>query len=202
MTNSNQKQVIFIHGGEVFKPKEEFYNHLKTTNFDLQRFKKKRWRDWLSYKLKADGYDWIFMEMPCKENADYKAWQLWFERLLPYLKDGVILIGHSLGGSFLLKYLSENILNLEIGQLHLVAPAIEVESNPGLDDFATDLNIWSGFKTEPKALYIYHSIDDPVVPFEDSQKFKQIYSKANLYKFNDRHHFIGEDLPELYQNIT
>ena len=47
-----------------------------------------------------------------------------FEKALPYFGEENILIGHSLGGSFLLKYLSEHFLE-NISQVHLVAPATQ-----------------------------------------------------------------------------
>ena len=46
--------------------------------------------------------------MPCKFMVDYEAWKIWFERHFQFLQKEVILIGWSLGGRFLLKYLSEN----------------------------------------------------------------------------------------------
>jgi hypothetical protein len=30
--------------------------------------------------------------MPCKADAKYKAWKIWFEKLFPYLKDNKIIL--------------------------------------------------------------------------------------------------------------
>lgn len=47
-------------------------------------------------------------QFPNKQNAQYPEWKLFFEKTIAQLEDGLILIGHSLGASFLVKYLSEN----------------------------------------------------------------------------------------------
>lgn len=45
-------------------------------------------------------------EMPNKDMARYSAWKLWFEKHLPFLdSEKLIVIGHSLGAIFLIKYL-------------------------------------------------------------------------------------------------
>lgn len=59
--------------------------------------------------------------MPNGNNAQYIEWKIWFERLLPFLNDGVILIGHSLGGIFLAKYLSENNFSIKVRAAILIA---------------------------------------------------------------------------------
>nr|WP_235788441.1 alpha/beta hydrolase [Salipaludibacillus sp. CUR1] len=45
--------------------------------------------------------------MPNPENPEYILWKKQLEKELDKLNGDVILVGHSLGGSVLLKYLSE-----------------------------------------------------------------------------------------------
>jgi hypothetical protein len=46
--------------------------------------------------------------MPNPMNARYNEWKILFKKIVLLLDDNVILIGHSLGAIFLVKYLSEN----------------------------------------------------------------------------------------------
>ena len=46
--------------------------------------------------------------MPNSMNARYKEWKIMFNKFLPFFKNNLVLVGHSLGGIFLAKYLSEN----------------------------------------------------------------------------------------------
>ncbi len=116
------------------------------------------------------------------------------------MKDKVILIGHSLGATFLLKYLSENSLSLKIEKLILVAPAFFNEKEWGLGDFNFKLNRENILKQTNK-IYLMHSKDDPVVPFGHSQKIKDEFPEAELMVFEDRGHFLGEDFPEIIELI-
>ncbi len=63
--------------------------------------------------------------MPNKTNAQFEEWKIWFEKFIPFLNDGVILVGHSLGGVFLAKYLSENKFPKKIGGVFLVSAVYE-----------------------------------------------------------------------------
>jgi len=120
----NKKQILFIRGGESFDNQEDFYKYISTVSLDPYN-KTKEWRDWIIWALE-DSYDLICPLMPNKQNADYVAWKIWFERHFQFINnEKPILIGHSLGGGFLLKYLSENNFPKKISQLHLVAPYVE-----------------------------------------------------------------------------
>lgn len=86
--------------------------------------------------------------MPSKENAYYPAWKIWFEKYFRYIANipvesdfqstleriearkslphvPLVLIGHSLGATFLMKYISEHGFPRDIDALHLIAPAID-----------------------------------------------------------------------------
>src|SRR4051812_10882369 len=103
-----KKQVVVIHGGDTFGTYEEYIAFLKDFAIDsLEYFMKMGWKDTLQESL-GGAYQVILPKMPNKINAKYVEWKVWFEKLLPLLNNEIILIGHSLGGTFLAKYLSEN----------------------------------------------------------------------------------------------
>ena len=53
---------------------------------------------------------------------------------------------------------------------------------------------------EAEKIFLYHSKDDPVVPFSHAEKFMQ-YLDAELLVFEDKGHFQVEEFPELLANI-
>ncbi|MFN3188148.1 MAG: alpha/beta hydrolase [Candidatus Paceibacteria bacterium] len=199
--NQSKPQIVFIHGGDSFDNNEEFYDFLRNLPFDPYEPEKKRWRDELK-EMTAESHEFIFLQMPNKLNAKYIAWSIWFEKLLPFIRDGAVLIGHSLGGSFLLRYLSEHALPVSIRHLHLVAPAIDDLDCPGLGQFSTDLKTWSGFKSDIKELHLWHSEDDAIVPIHHSERFLEVCPSATFHRFTDRFHFIGDSFPELLAEIN
>ncbi len=69
-------------------------------------------------------------------------------------------------------------------------------------DFEFDLNTIPNIEKYCDKIFIYHSIDDPVVPYSHAQKIKSYLENAKLITFNNRWHFYKEEtFPELLENI-
>jgi predicted alpha/beta hydrolase family esterase len=194
----NTKQVIVVRGGVTFETEAEFINNLKTCEANLKDFQKRiNWKNNLDTEL-GDGYSVLLPQMPNKENAKYEFWKIWFERMFPFLESGVILIGSSLGGTFLAKYLAENTYPKKITQLHLVAPAHNATVK------AKDFEIPSSLEKladQADKIYIYWSEDDQIVPYSDFELFKKQLPTAKTIVLNGRGHFSVETFPELIKNI-
>ncbi|MDD4830994.1 MAG: hypothetical protein PHR31_02545, partial [Candidatus Pacebacteria bacterium] len=97
-----KKQIVAIHGGETFDTYEEYLSFLKNLEIDFERIKSKEksWKKNLGKKLGND-FEVILPEMPNALNAKYIEWEIMFGKLIPFLEEEIILIGHSLGGIFL-----------------------------------------------------------------------------------------------------
>lgn len=123
------KQIIIIHGGTSYDNYEEYFSALNSLNINLDRMKStKDWKDSLQEKL---GEDFIVYtpQMPNKQNAQYEEWKILFEKVLNLLNEDIVLIGHSMGGIFLAKYLSENNIYKKIQKTFLISAPF---SNEGL----------------------------------------------------------------------
>lgn len=189
-------QIVFIHGGDSFDSDVEFYDFLKSLIYDPYPVEQKKWRDGIKEAL-IETHECIMPRMPNAMNADYIAWSIWFEKLIPYLRDGVVLVGHSLGSGFLLRYLSNNKLPLKVSQLHLVAGVIDDKDCPGVGDFGIDITTWSGFAAAIDAVHVWHSSDDDCVPIHHATRLTEKYPEAITHYFTDRGHFLQPEFPEL-----
>jgi pimeloyl-ACP methyl ester carboxylesterase len=69
----------------------------------------------------GSAYDVHYPKMPEEDSATYADWKAPIDRELAALDDEVILVGHSVGGSVLVKYLSEQQLDKPISSLFLLA---------------------------------------------------------------------------------
>lgn len=196
-----KNQIIYIHGGDVFETYEEYISYLKNYVLEnLDYFKRKRWGNSLQEKL-GNTFEVITPEMPSKRNAKYLEWKIWFEKLFPFLNDGVILIGGSLGGIFLTKYLSENIFPKRIRGIFIVAaPFGDSKPKYALADFSLLNNLEKLNKLAEKISF-YHSKDDPVVPFIEMEKYRKALPKARYTVFENREHFGQEEFPEIVEDI-
>jgi len=201
-----QKNIILVGGGESFSKYEDFLNYLKKTELrdmpsDIQR---KSWKLWVKEELGAEYY-FAIPQMPNKQNAKYDEWKIWFERHLEVLTDGPLtLIGLSLGAQFLAKYLIENNLDRKPQALFLLAGPCGYYDDPdGMDcaSFGFETTKLVKLKSKAEKIYILHSEDDSVVPYEHALKYKAALPAAELVTFEDKNHFLVEELPELVELV-
>lgn len=194
-----KQQVVVIHGGHTFETYEGYIEGLQNCKFDFERMKQKRWKDSLADEL-GKGFEILQPVMPCKENAKYAEWKIWFERMVLFF-DGAIFVGHSLGGIFLAKYLSENTYPKRITATFLIAaPFHSKESDYSLADFVLPETL-KKFKEQGGKIFIYHSKDDPVVSIESSDKYAEQLPGATIQIFEDKKHFNQETFSELVEAI-
>lgn len=198
-----KQQVFYIHGASSYSNYEAFLEDLKSEPVrdlpNAEPFKK-----WSSTLTEALSECEVFQpSMPNSKNAKYQEWKIWFERYLPYLRDDVILVGWSQGAYFFVKYLIENTLPVRVKALLLVAAPFEPADFGGEDggDFSFDTSQVGVLSEKAEKIYIFHSKDDFVVPYEHALKFKAALPKAELVTFEDKNHFLIPEFPELISKI-
>ena len=188
------KQIVHIHGGNTFN---SYARYLEALNNDPIRYERllytPRWREWLAQEI--DDADVLLPSMPNKQNAQYEEWKIYFEKLLPLLGDDVQLVGYSLGAMFLAKYLHESPLSTPVRRLVLVSPCYDDESVEDLGSF--QVTSAAGLEKSAKEIHLFHSKDDPVVPFTELAKFQRDLPTAKVHIFEDRNHFFQPTFPEL-----
>lgn len=176
-----KKHVIIIHGAG---PKH--YRSLADGSGD--------WQALLPSNL-GDDYKVLAPQMPSPKNPSYDEWKILLAKYLARVRgDEVIFVGHSLGGSFLLKYLSEEIIEQKITGLYLVAtPFNTIKGFEAPIDFLQFRFIQN--------LYLYHSTDDVEVPYAHAMMYQERL-KANLRTYTDRgHYFKRSEFTEIAQDI-
>ena len=196
------KQVVVIHGGDSFATDEAYLDYLRNYNVEsIDYFKSsKGWKDSLPEALGPD-YELLLPRMPNSSNAKYLEWKIWFEKLVPFLKDGVVLIGHSLGGSFLAKYLSTATFPVRIAGTFLLAPPYNLDYGNPIPEFEAPQSL-ELLERQGGSIFLYHSEDDPVVPIAEHDKYVHALPRATSRVFKDRSHFFGQaTFPELVADI-
>lgn len=188
------KQIVHIHGGNTFDNYDRYLEALKNKTINYERLLYSlEWREWLAQTM--TNADVLLPNMPNGQNARYEEWKIYFEKILSLLGDDIRLIGHSLGAIFLAKYLHENPLNAPVNQLILVASPYDDETNEDLGSFK--LQSAANLEKSAKEIHLFHSMDDPVVPFSELAKFQKDLPTAETHVFEDRNHFFQPTFPEL-----
>ncbi len=196
-----KKQLIYIHGGDSFSKREDFLQYLRTTEVRNPLGEApERWTGTLRPLL---GEEWeVYMpSMPNAKNARYDEWSIWFERFLEYIEDEVVLVGWSLGGMFLAKYLAEHQLPVKVKATFLLAApggGFKDGSGAGADcaDFLPPEDLSLLAKQVPH-IEVWHSEDDFVVPVAAVEWYKKHLPQAKIKLFKDKNHFLVPELPEL-----
>lgn len=194
-----KQQVLVIHGGDSFRSYEEYLDNLNSKEISLNRIRP-GW-DWKG-KLHTDlgeEYDVLVPRFPNKQNANYEEWKIVFEKILDITDDNLILVGHSLGAMFLIKYFSENNVSKNIKGIFLVSSPFKKADQH--DRFAFTGKLKNILNQSPN-IHFVHSKDDVVVEFNHLEKFRAELPDANFLVFEDRNHFFKEDsLPEIIELI-
>ena len=193
------QQVFVIHGGNAFNTYEEYLEYLKGKQVALADLDYKDWKHGLQSVL-GQGYKVFTPRMPNGNNAKYLEWKLYFEKFLPLLDDNAIFVGHSLGGIFLAKYFSEEVITKKVKAVFLVAAPYNTASQHPLADFIFPEGVASLEKNVDR-IFLYHSTDDMVVPFSNFKQFVEDLPHAEIRVFEDRKHINQEEFPELVADI-
>lgn len=181
------KQVIIIHGAPSG---EEFFDINEPSPSNMI------WYPVIQKVLTVRGISCQTLEMPKAYDPVYEQWVNILKQM--NISDETILVGHSCGGGFLLKFFSEH-LEIIPKKLILVAPWIDPfqELTDRFFDFEIDVTIPQRFSVD-----IFMSSDDPETGMQKS--FEIIQEKlpnAAYHKFNNREHFTDKQFPELLEVI-
>jgi len=197
----NKTQVFIIHGGMTFKNKKDYLKFLKTRDISVE--KKIRWADDYLDKKLGKKFEIIKPRMPLPDNAKYDEWKIHFERHFPSLRNNLILIGLSLGGIFLAKYLSEHKFPKKILSTYLICPPF--------DNTLAGEDLTGGFKLRAnlslleknsKNLYLMFSKDDDMVPIAHADKYRKKLKKAKIVIYTSKNgHFKISKFPEIVKII-
>lgn len=194
------QQVWVIHGGDTYDTYEEYLAALKSWTVDLEDLTRKDWKSTLSEKLGSKYYEVLAPRMPNSHNAKYVEWAIWFAKFVPLVQPDSIFIGHSLGGIFLAKYVATEALPHPIQATFLVAAPFQAPPGESLADFTLPKSL-DQFQKQSEKIYLYHSEDDPVVPFKDVASYQTALPTAQVRTFTDRQHFNQAEFPELVEDI-
>jgi len=153
-------------------------------------------------KALGPAYDVHYPEMLTDETGpDFGPdWLKQIGEEIASIKGEVILAGHSLGASMLLKYLSESKTKENIAGIFLISPPFWT----GNEDWVQPLKLQENFSDKlPKdiPIFFYQCRDDEVVPFDHLAFYKQNLPWAVFREMAHGGHQLNNDLSIVAKDI-
>lgn len=141
---------------------------------------------WLKKELEKRGYTVIMPEFPIRSEASYIGWASILNNYKKYFNKDTIIVCHSIGNPFIIKYLSQNKL---MAKLYIsVAGFCELFTVPDRDDLN---NAFIDFKVNTEGInycksnitfrYSLYSDNDHVIPFNILENFIQQLSSKPVF---------------------
>lgn len=139
-------------------------------------------------------YEVHFPKMSQDETESFfgSQWPKQIGKEISSIKGEVILVGHSLGASMLLKYLSENRIRKQIAGVFLAAPPFW----SGDDDWVKPLKLREDFYHHlPKdvPIFFYQCNDDEEVPSSHFERYKRDLRRATFREIKSGGHQFNND---------
>ncbi|MBU0531750.1 MAG: alpha/beta fold hydrolase [Candidatus Uhrbacteria bacterium] len=160
------------------------------------------WIPWLKRELETKGYTVKALAMPDPDAPKIETW-------VPHLRDSVgtpdedtILVGHSMGGATIIRYLESLPEGARVGKAVLVAPAIDIINQLETEEEIEIAKPWLDIpiderkvKSAAKQIVGFFSDNDPYIPTSSAQYAKDHYGARTMIE-HDMGHF------DLENNIT
>lgn len=148
----------------------------------------------------GSGYQVHYPKMPAEAEPGYEAWRDALFRALARLRSPIVLVGHSVGGSWLLRLLAEKGVHGGIVGLVLLAAPSRDESDWDFEDLELPEDTADRLASIPR-IVLYHGREDDVVPFAHLGLHAARLPRALVRPVDGVGHQFGNDLSAVAQDI-
>ncbi len=176
------KQILFIHGGG-----DNGYEADKPLIASLKK------------EIGSD-YHMQYPELKSDKSLPDFGWGKQISKEIDGMKGDFFLVGHSLGASMLLKYLTEETVNKNIKAIFLAATPFWSDN----EDWKQGLKLKENFEEKlPNhiPIFFYHTKDDEEVPFSHLMQYKQKIQNAIFCEIKNGGHQFDNGLSEVAKDI-
>ena len=153
-------------------------------------------------QLLGHEYEVHYPAMQNEDDADYETWQRQIEKNLAALDGVIIVVGHSVGASILIKCLEGD--TKKITRIFLIATPFWGGDKGWKYEGYEALALPEGHANRLPSnarVFFYHSRDDEIVPFVHLALYAQKFPQATIRKLNGRGHQLHNDLSEVVEDI-
>ncbi|MDD4983537.1 MAG: alpha/beta hydrolase [Candidatus ainarchaeum sp.] len=157
---------------------------------------------WMKAELEKKGFEVIVPKMPNSESPKIEKWIPFLQKNVGKLDEDTYFIGHSIGCQAIMRFLQELDSKTKIGGVVFIAPWMHLDENTIKEEGEESVKIvkpwvetpidFSKIKTHTNEFLCIFSNNDPYVPFNDSEIFKEKLG-AKIVVERNKGHFTEED---------
>jgi predicted alpha/beta hydrolase family esterase len=162
------------------------------------------WDDKLVASLRqrlGPSYEVRYPRMPNEADPSYASWRPALQSELGALREGAFVVGHSLGGTMLIKLLTEQDLVRPLGAVVLLAAPFVGEGGWSAAELQFSADLGSRL---PRGLpvYFFHGDADETAPVAHLELYRRAVPQAHVQRLAGRDHQLDNDLSEVAAVIT
>jgi hypothetical protein len=139
--------------------------------------------------------------MPAPEDPHFAAWSECLGQVLAEAEEPLVVVGHSLGGSVVLKHLAQTGGDESIARLLLVETPLWGRDQEWELEWALPEG-WPGPETTLPPTFLFHSRDDEEIPFSHLDLYAKLLPEAEVHPLDGNGHLMDRgDLSEILDAI-
>lgn len=145
-------------------------------------------------------YDVRYPRLPREDEPSFARWRPALEKELRTLSDGVILVGHSLGATMLLKLLAERATVPKPGAIFLLAAPFVGDGGWLFEELKLPPDL--GARLPPGVpVHFFHGLEDETAPSSHLDLYARAVPHARVHRLPGRDHQLNENLREVAASI-
>jgi hypothetical protein len=156
--------------------------------------------DSLRHEL-GDGYEVRYPRMPDEEDPSYARWSAAIRREMTALDNGVVLVGHSVGGTILINALAERPTERGFSAIVLIAAPFVGAGGWHSDEFELPQDLGARLP-QGVPVHVFHGLQDEIAPPSHAELYARAIPQAQLHQLPGRDHQLGNDLADVAKAIS
>ena len=146
------------------------------------------------------GHEVRYPRMPDEDDPSYPLWSAAIWREIAGLDAGAVVVGHSVGGTILVRALSERPPERGLAAIGLIAAPFVGAGGWPSDEFALSSDL--GGRMPPGVpVHVFHGAQDETVPPDHAELYARAIPGALVHVLPGRDHQLNGDLTELAEVI-
>ena len=145
-------------------------------------------------------YEVRYPLMPNETNPTFATWRPALEKEFASLRNGAIVVGHSVGGTMAINVLAESAADIALDAIVLIAAPFIGKGGWESEEIEPRLDLAERLPAGVP-VFLYHGEDDTIIPVTHLELYAEAIPRAHVRRLVGRDHQLNNDLSEVASDI-